>query len=507
MNPSQTTPLRVLAVDDEPTVLDVYRHILSPAREGSAENFLSAHLTSPEFEIVCCTQGDEAIGVVRASIEDDKPFAVVFLDLNMPPGPDGEWTAEQIQKIDPHSNIILVTGYMSTNTGDISRRSSLPHRVLYLQKPFHRREILQFASALSTKWRAERELRALHAKMESLVEKRTAALVKANRQLKIEIESRRKAQKALRMSEINFRNMINNNADGILILDEGGVVRFMNPAAAAMFGTRAGSLIGKTFNRPVSREKSIELDIPRREGTSIVAEMRVMETEWEGRRTLLASLRDITERQRMQRELQQSLENLKEVMHGTIKAMALTVETRDPYTSGHQQRVADLVRAIAREIGLPAERIEGAYMGAGIHDIGKISLPAEILSKPGQLSEIEVRLIQEHPKVGYEILRGIDFPWPIAEIVLQHHERLDGSGYPRNLAGNDILLEARIVGVADVVETMSSHRPYRPSIGLDKAIEEITTQRGRLYDPDVVDACLKVVNEKEFEFLKLQRDQ
>ena len=169
--------------------------------------------------------------------------------------------------------------------------------------------------------------------------------------------------------------------------------------------------------------------------------------------------------------------------------------------------MADLVQAIAREIDLTPERIEGVYMAAAIHDIGKISLPAEILSKPGQLSEIELRLIQEHPKVGYEILRGIDFPWPIAEIVLQHHERLDGSGYPRNLAGNEILLEARIVGVADVVETMSSHRPYRPSIGLDKAIEEITAQKGRLYDPDVVDACLKVVNEKEFEFLKLQRDQ
>ena len=209
----------------------------------------------------------------------------------------------------------------------------------------------------------------------------------------------------------------------------------------------------------------------------------------------------------MQRELQQGFESLKEVMHGTIKAMALTVETRDPYTSGHQQRVADLVQAVARQIGLTEERIEGVYMAAAIHDIGKISLPAEILSKPGQLSEIELRLIQEHPKIGYEILRGIDFPWPIAEIVLQHHERLDGSGYPRNLAGDEILLEACIIGVADVVETMSSHRPYRPSIGLDKAIEEIVSRKGRLYDPDVVDACLKVINEKEFAFLKLQRDQ
>jgi len=504
MNSSGNKHMRVLAVDDEPTVLEMYRHILTSNRPGPAESSPSACLTSPQFELICCTQGDQAIDVVRAAVEDGRPFALVFLDLNMPPGPDGEWTAEQIQKIDPYTHVILVTGYVSTDLGGVSGRSPLPMQALYLQKPFHRREILQFATALSTKWQAERELRALHAEMESLVETRTAALVKANRQLEVEIETRRRTQEALRMSEMNFRNMIANNADGILILDDGGVVRFMNPAAEAMFGAGAGSLIGKTFNRSVATDKPMELDIPRGDGTSILAEMRVMHTEWEGRRALLASLRDITERQRMQQELRQGLENLKEVMNGTIKAMALTVETRDPYTSGHQQRVAELVRAIAREIDLPQERIEGVHVAATIHDIGKIALPAEILSKPGQLSQIELRLIQEHPKVGYEILRGIDFPWPIAEIVLQHHERVDGSGYPRNLVGNEILLEARILGVADVVETMSSHRPYRPSIGLDKAIEEIIAQKGRLYDPDVVDTCLKLVDDKEFEFLRSQ---
>jgi putative nucleotidyltransferase with HDIG domain len=225
-----------------------------------------------------------------------------------------------------------------------------------------------------------------------------------------------------------------------------------------------------------------------------------METEWEGQAAYLASLRDITDRKRMQQRLQLSLDNLKKVMDGTISAMAMAVEMRDPYTSGHQHRVAELAQAIAREIRLSPENIEGVYMAASIHDIGKISLPAEILSKPVKLTDIERKMIQAHSKVGYDILRGIDFSWPIAQIVLQHHERMDGSGYPHGLGGEEILIGARIVGVADVVETMASHRPYRPSIGLDKALEEVSHNKGTLYDQTVVDACLKLFNEKGFQF-------
>jgi putative nucleotidyltransferase with HDIG domain len=176
---------------------------------------------------------------------------------------------------------------------------------------------------------------------------------------------------------------------------------------------------------------------------------------------------------------------------------------RDPYTSGHQHRVASLARAIAGEIDISSDQAEGVYMAAAIHDIGKISLPAEILSKPVKLSDIEVQMIQAHSQVGYDILKNIDFPWPIAEIVLQHHERMDGSGYPNKLVGDEILLEARIVGVADVVETMASHRPYRPSIGLDKALEEIAHNKTVLYDSQVVDACLSLFSEKGYELPSL----
>jgi putative nucleotidyltransferase with HDIG domain len=348
----------------------------------------------PEFEVKCCTQGDEAVDEVKRSLDENTPYAVSFLDLNMPPGPDGQWTADEIQKLDPGINIIMVTGYRSTDTGNKHSAANFSDKLLYLQKPFYRQEILQFSTALSTKWQAERQLLVLHTELENLVEKRTAELVESNKLLKIEIENR-----AL-----------------------------------------------------------------------------------------------------VQEELEQSFQNLKKVMDSTIQAIAMTVEKRDPYTSGHQMRVAALTRAIAETLELPEDQIEGAYMAASIHDIGKISLPAEILTKPIQLTEIEISLIQAHSQAGYDILKGIEFPWSIADIIIQHHERMDGSGYPGGLAGDSILMEARIIGVADVVETMSSHRPYRPSMGIEKALAEITQNSGTLYDAEVVTACLNIFNKKSFEF-------
>ena len=376
---------RILAVDDDATILDLYQRILCP------ENPLP---TMPAFEVICCTQGDEAVDAVKKSIDDNAPYAVAFLDLNMPPGPDGQWTADEIQKLDPGINIIMVTGYRSTDSGGQQSLTNFSDKLLYLQKPFYRQEIVQFSTALSIKWQAERQLLDLHSELENLVEKRTAALVESNKLLKIEIENRK----------------------------------------------------------------------------------------------------------HVQQELEQSFQNLKKVMDSTIQAIAMTVEKRDPYTSGHQMRVAKLTRAIAESLELPQHQVEGAFMAASIHDIGKISLPAEILTKPIQLTEIEISLIQAHSQAGYDILKGIEFPWPIADIIVQHHERMNGSGYPRGLAGEDILIEARIIGVSDVVETMSSHRPYRPSMGIDKALQEIILNKGTLYDARVVDACLHIFQEQGFEF-------
>ena len=191
-------------------------------------------------------------------------------------------------------------------------------------------------------------------------------------------------------------------------------------------------------------------------------------------------------------------------LRGIIEAMAIVVETRDPYTAGHQQRVSELAGAIAREMESPDDMLEGTIIAAGIHDIGKLGVPSELLSKPARLNEIEFQLIKTHSKIGYDILKNIDFPWPIAEIVYQHHEKINGTGYPRGLTGKDILMESRIITVADVTEAIASHRPYRPQLGIDIALKELTACRGVLYDADVVDTCIKLFNKKDFRFSPAQ---
>ncbi len=208
----------------------------------------------------------------------------------------------------------------------------------------------------------------------------------------------------------------------------------------------------------------------------------------------------LAERNRAEERLQHSLEKLRGALEGIVQAMAVTVEKRDPYTAGHQRRVANLACAIARQMGLSADQIDGIRMGGVIHDLGKIAVPAEILSKPTRLTDIELSLIKTHPQAGYEMLNKIEFPWPIAQMVRQHHERMDGSGYPQGLSGENILLEARILAVADVVEAIASHRPYRPARGIDKALDEISRNKGKRYDPEVVDACLHVLSEEGFKF-------
>lgn len=197
-------------------------------------------------------------------------------------------------------------------------------------------------------------------------------------------------------------------------------------------------------------------------------------------------------------ELKQSEKKLKANLLDSIAALAATVEMRDPYTAGHQQRVAHLAVAIAQEMKLPEAQIESIHLASIIHDVGKINIPVEILSKPGRLNEIEFSLIKYHPQSGYEILKNIQFPWPIAQIVLQHHERLDGGGYPQGLKGEAILLEARIIAVADTVEAMASHRPYRPGLGIDAALEEIARCRGTKLDAQAVDACIVLFKERGY---------
>ncbi|HEY1405996.1 MAG TPA: HD domain-containing phosphohydrolase, partial [Spirochaetota bacterium] len=321
-----------------------------------------------------------------------------------------------------------------------------------------------------------------------------------------------------------FSTILKSIGDGVIVTDNDGRVMFMNIAAELMTGysysEAKGSDLKSVFrilspgrknHFPGTGGNNSKEEISRmlastvlvsRQGKRHSIEYNVASIsegeEFFGGGVLV--FRDITDRQQAQDAINNTVTKLRKAMSGTIEAMALTVETRDPYTAGHQRRVTDLARVIAEKMGATSEQIDGIRMAGVIHDLGKISVPAEILSKPGKLSELEFSLIKIHPQVGYDILKNIDFPWPVADIIHQHHERLDGSGYPNHLVKKDILLESRIIAVADVVEAMASHRPYRASLGMDRAIDEVVQKRGIFYDEDVVDACRDVVRENGYVF-------
>jgi len=221
---------------------------------------------------------------------------------------------------------------------------------------------------------------------------------------------------------------------------------------------------------------------------------------WPGRLAVAMGTTTFRSNARIISALDDSARRYKRALEGTIHAIAMVAEMRDPYTAGHERRVAKLSQSIACEMSFSCDQVEGVYLSATIHDIGKIAIPAEILAKPCALSEIEFNLMKTHPRVGYDILKSVEFPWPVAEVLVQHHERMDGSGYPQKLKGEEISMSSRIVAVADVVEGMSNHRPYRPALGIEKALEEISGSRGIKYDPDVVDICIHLFEKKDFKF-------
>ena len=332
------------------------------------------------------------------------------------------------------------------------------------------------------------------------------------------ITERKAAEEAVRKSEERYRFLVNNSNDAIFIAQD-GLIKFPNPKTVQMLGYPEEELTKIPYmdlihpddrtllseyrqKRYDSKEPTTtySIRVMSRSREEIWAQISSVPIVWEDRSATLNFVRDITIQKKAEEELRNSLEKLRKITGATIQAMAQTVEVRDPYTAGHQKRVADLARAIATRMGLDADRVNGIRTAGAIHDIGKISVPAEILSKPGLLTPLEFSLIKTHSQIGYNLLKDIEFPWDIATMVLQHHERLDGSGYPQGVAGDHILLEARILTVADVVEAMASHRPYRPSLGLEKALDEIKDKRGRFYDPDVVDACVQLFTENQFTF-------
>jgi len=313
-----------------------------------------------------------------------------------------------------------------------------------------------------------------------------------------------------RMNAQSLLALVKASPLGMVAIDLDGNIRLWNKASERISGWREDEVLGRSIRifstnnleayedlhrRTLHTEdlNSLPMKAARKDGSNIHISYSTAAVLDEEDRVIgtMAVLYDITEKMNLEMALKNSLEKMIRVFNQTANALASAIEKRDPYTAGHQNRVAKLASAIAEEMGaFDNDRVDGIRTAAMIHDIGKLYVPSEILSKPGSLSDIEFELLKTHPQAGYEILQEIEFPWPIARIVQQHHERMDGSGYPFGLAGDDILLDARIVGVADVVEAMSSHRPYRPGKGTMSALMEIKATRGSSYDPIVVDACL-----------------
>ncbi len=344
------------------------------------------------------------------------------------------------------------------------------------------------------------------------------------RELKAAIEMallRHEMEWKIRDNEQKYSTILSSIADAVIVTDEQEKISFMNPAAEKLTGWKADDVMEKNIFQvlqiqseemlPARYEddpggsfeeirKLSRFQVLHRDNNKIPVDLRSAPLSTAGNQLKgkVIILRDNSEQLKSELNLRESFRQLRQAMSGAIQAMSQTVETRDPYTAGHQRRVADLARRIAQEMGLPHEKIEGIRMAGVIHDLGKISVPAEILSKPGSLTDVEFSLIKIHPEIGYEILRQIDFPWPVADIVYQHHEHLDGSGYPRGLSRDDIIQEARILTVADVVEAMASHRPYRAALGIELALNEITSHRGTFFEPDAVDACVHLFREKQY---------
>lgn len=333
-----------------------------------------------------------------------------------------------------------------------------------------------------------------------------------------DITERKQAEEALRRASVYNRSLIEASLDPLVTIGPDGKITDVNVATEAVTGCSRIELIGTDFSdyftdpgraragyQQVFREgtaRDYELEIRHRDGhvTAVLYNASLYRDEAGAAAGVFAAARDVTERKRAENERRSNLEKLRKVMEDTVQAIAAILEMRDPYTAGHQRRVAQLAAAISAELGLPPQTVEGVHFGGLIHDIGKIYVPAEFLSRPGRLLELEFALIKTHPQVGYDLVKDIEFPWPVASMIHQHHEHVDGSGYPRGLKGDEIAFEARIVTVADVVEAMASHRPYRPARGVEQALEEVRQNRGVLYDATVVDACVRLFRDCAFQF-------
>ena len=307
-----------------------------------------------------------------------------------------------------------------------------------------------------------------------------------------------------------------NASDGVYILDAEGKVRELSDSFCTMLGYTRAELMGAHVSLWNAQWNPLELQSVlgklaakadrsefetrhrRKDGTILDVEVSGQRLELSGQTLLYLSARDVTEKRRADRQILDQIEQLKAAVMSTVEVATVLNEMRDPYTAGHERRVAAIAAAIGAHLGFDEDRQEGLRVAGHLHDVGKVIVPSEILSKPGKLGALEYQMIQGHAQAGFDVLKNVKFPWPVAEVALQHHERMDGGGYPQGLKGEAILLEARIMAVADVVEAMSSHRPYRSGLGIEEALAEVEGGGGTKYDRTVVEACLTLFRKEGY---------
>ncbi|HMM38844.1 MAG TPA: response regulator [Desulfovibrio sp.] len=417
--------------------------------------------------------GEEAVEMARAL----RP-GLVLMDIRLKGAMDGIEAAALIQKIHD-TPVIYLTAYADDTTLE---RARLTGPFGYLIKPFEDRELRLTIEMALYKHRLDAKL----------------------------LDNR-----------IWLATTLKSIGDAVLTTDPDGMVRFLNPAAEALLQRaeeQARDMPVSEVFRVLDEETLAPLALPLPDPSGGAASRDMLLVTSSGEKLPISSsvapianeqgellgavfvFRDIAEKKKAEESLRRSVAQLRQTLEETVSALAAMSEKRDLYTAGHQQRVAHLACAMAEEMGLQGDRVNGLRVAGKLHDIGKISVPAEILAKPSRLTPIEMSIMKTHSEAGFEILKRVSFPWPVARMVLQHHERLDGSGYPEGLRGDEIMLEARILAVADVVEAMSSHRPYRATLGLERALDEVGMHKGGLYDPEAVDACLRLFQHKNFTF-------
>ncbi len=429
---------------------------------------------------------------------EEQDFDVIVTDIILPKI-RGVQLLKNIHEVSQEIQVVMITGEPNVDTAAEAVRAGAFD---YLAKPISRQAIKEVVlkaaktkALLDEKKRLEQDNLMYQEHLEELVKERTTALQESEERFRTMMEQ---SPLAIQIMTPNGRIVQVNDAYEKLWeitlkdLSEYNILKDEQAKSLGVMPYIEAAFAGETLSLPPF-EYGPQKTEDRGRTRWIQSYIYPVKDESGEIRNVIMTHEDISKRKRAEEAVQESL-------NGTIQAIGQTTEMRDPYTAGHQRRVTQLVCVIAKEMELPNEQIEGIRVAGLVHDIGKISIPAEILSKPSKLTDTQFDLIKGHSQAGYEILKNIEFPWPIEQIVLQHHERMDGSGYPQGIKGEQIMVEARLLGVADVVEAMASHRPYRPALGIDKALEEIEKRKGTLYDPKVVDACLKLFAEDRFEF-------